>query len=37
MDDVHVRHLADFIRGSRRGFSREQRRGAREKEATGDF
>jgi UDP-N-acetylglucosamine acyltransferase len=36
MDDEHVRHLADFIRGSRRGFSREQR-GAREKEATGDL
>jgi acyl-[acyl carrier protein]--UDP-N-acetylglucosamine O-acyltransferase len=27
-DDEHVRHLADFIRGTRRGFSREQR-GAR--------
>ena len=34
MDDEHVRHLADFIRGSRRGFSREQR-GVREKEAAG--
>ena len=28
-DDEHVRHLAGFIRGSRRGFSREQRGGAR--------
>jgi UDP-N-acetylglucosamine acyltransferase len=37
MDDEHVRHLADFIRGARRGFSREQRRVARENEATGDF
>jgi len=26
-DDEHVRHLANFIRGSRRGFSREERRG----------
>jgi UDP-N-acetylglucosamine acyltransferase len=25
MDDEHVRHLAEFIRGSRRGFSREER------------
>lgn len=25
IDDEHVRHLAGFIRGSRRGFSREQR------------
>ncbi|HJR09119.1 MAG TPA: acyl-ACP--UDP-N-acetylglucosamine O-acyltransferase [Pyrinomonadaceae bacterium] len=28
-DDEHVRHLAEFIRGSRRGFSREQRESAR--------
>jgi UDP-N-acetylglucosamine acyltransferase len=27
MDDEHVRHLLGFIRGSRRGFSREQSRG----------
>lgn len=27
MDDEHVRHLVNFIRGSRRGFSREQRGG----------
>jgi UDP-N-acetylglucosamine acyltransferase len=36
MEDENVRHLADFIRGSRRGFSRE-RRGASEKHAAGDF
>jgi UDP-N-acetylglucosamine acyltransferase len=36
-EDENVRHLADFIRGSRRGFSRERRSGVREKEATGDF
>ena len=36
MDDAQVRHLAEFIRGSQRGFSR-GRRGAHEKEATGDF
>ena len=35
-DDEHVRHLADFIRGSRRGFSREQR-SARDGEETNDF
>jgi UDP-N-acetylglucosamine acyltransferase len=28
-DDEHVRHLADFIRGSRRGFSREPKIGGR--------
>jgi UDP-N-acetylglucosamine acyltransferase len=36
MDDEHVRHLAEFIRGSKRGFSREPRRGAGEKEAAGE-
>jgi UDP-N-acetylglucosamine acyltransferase len=34
-DDEHVRHLADFIRGSRRGFSREERRERRGVEETG--
>ena len=29
MDDEYVRHLAEFIRGSRRGFSREQRSSGR--------
>ncbi len=29
IDDEHVRHLAEFIRGSRRGFSREERGGRR--------
>jgi UDP-N-acetylglucosamine acyltransferase len=32
--DEHVRHLAEFIRGSRRGFSREQRDGRRGGEET---
>jgi UDP-N-acetylglucosamine acyltransferase len=36
MDDEHVRHLADFIRGSRRGFSREQRGEQRGGEEAGD-
>jgi UDP-N-acetylglucosamine acyltransferase len=35
--DEHVRHLADFIRGSRRGFSREQRSARRGGEEAGDF
>ena len=30
VEDEHVRHLADFIRGSRRGFTRAARRGAAE-------
>ncbi|MDT7543461.1 MAG: UDP-N-acetylglucosamine acyltransferase [Acidobacteriota bacterium] len=30
IDDEHVRHLADFIRGSRRGFTRAARRGGDE-------
>lgn len=34
-DDEHVRHLADFIRGSRRGFSREERGARRGGEETG--
>jgi UDP-N-acetylglucosamine acyltransferase len=37
MDDEHVRHLAEFIRGSRRGFSREQRRARRGGEEGSDF
>ncbi|HLL16699.1 MAG TPA: acyl-ACP--UDP-N-acetylglucosamine O-acyltransferase [Pyrinomonadaceae bacterium] len=36
-DDEHVRHLADFIRGSRRGFSREERRARRGVEEAGEF
>jgi len=36
-DDEHVRHLADFIRGSRRGFSRERRGARRGGEEAGDF
>jgi UDP-N-acetylglucosamine acyltransferase len=36
MEDAHVRHLADFIRGSRRGFSREQR-SVRDRKETSDF
>ncbi|MDQ3685577.1 MAG: hypothetical protein M3430_08240 [Acidobacteriota bacterium] len=27
LDDEHVRHLADFIRHSRRGFTRAEKRG----------
>jgi UDP-N-acetylglucosamine acyltransferase len=38
MDDEHVRHLADFIGGSRRGFSRERRDARKEREAaTGEL
>lgn len=36
VEDANVRHLVEFIRGSRRGFSRE-RRGVRGKEEAGDF
>ena len=36
-EDEHVRHLARFIRGSRRDFSREQRRARREGEEAGEF
>jgi UDP-N-acetylglucosamine acyltransferase len=35
-EDEHVRHLAEFIRGSRRGFSREQRDERRGGEETVD-
>ncbi|HYG11623.1 MAG TPA: acyl-ACP--UDP-N-acetylglucosamine O-acyltransferase, partial [Pyrinomonadaceae bacterium] len=35
--DEHVRHLAEFIRGSRRGFSREQREARRGGEEAGDL
>jgi UDP-N-acetylglucosamine acyltransferase len=35
-DDEHVRHLAEFIRGSRRGFSREQRGARRAVEEASD-
>jgi len=36
-EDEHVRHLAWFIRGSRRGFSREQRGVRRDVEEAGEF
>jgi len=36
-EDEHVRHLVEFIRGSRRGFSREQRHAQRGREAAGDL
>jgi len=35
-DDEHIRHLVNFIRGSRRGFSREQRVGGGPKREPGD-
>ena len=37
IDDEHVRHLAEFIRNSRRGFSREHRSVQRASEAVGEF
>lgn len=36
MDDEHARHLANFIRGSRRGFSREERSARRGVEETNE-